>query len=280
MEIALIGHGAIATYVAQQLDSVEGAALTHVIVRPGRQAAAIQALGAPTTCVTVTSVDQLSSSVQLVVDCAGHAGLAAHGIEALQAGFDVLTVSIGALADAALAKRLHQAELQGHCELHLATGAIGALDALSAAAVGGLDSVVYRGRKPPQGWRGSPAEEVLDLDKLQAADGEAHPGHGEAQCHFRGNAGEAARRYPKNANVAAAVALAGIGFEETIVELWADPGIGKNIHEVEAQGTFGRFRFEIEGDPLPDNPKSSALAAMSVVAHIERLAKTNLKRSE
>ncbi|MCL4137082.1 UNVERIFIED_CONTAM: hypothetical protein GTU68_041004 [Idotea baltica] len=274
MEIALIGHGAIATYVAQQLGSIDGAALTHVIVRPGREAAAVEALGAPAAqCATVTSVDQLSSTVQLVVDCAGHAGLAAHGVEALQAGFDVLTVSIGALADAALAERLHQAELQGHCELHLASGAIGALDALSAAAVGGLDSVVYRGRKPPQGWRGSPAEEVLDLDKLQAADGES-------KCHFRGNAGEAARRYPKNANVAAAVALAGIGFEETTVELWADPAIDRNIHEVEAQGAFGRFRFEIEGDPLPDNPKSSALAAMSVVAHIERLAKTNLKRSE
>ena len=79
----------------------------------------------------------------------------------------------------------------------------------------------------------------------------------------------AATEYPKNANVAAAVALAGIGFDDTRVKLIADPGVTENIHEIQAAGEFGSFCFEIRGHSLPDNPRSSALAAMSVVNKLE-----------
>ncbi len=271
MDIALIGHGAIAGYVAGQIEADNDITLTHVITRPGRQAAAVEALGTSGLS-AVATVDEVAPSVSVVVDCAGHGGLIAHGEAALRAGFDVLTVSIGALTDAELARRLDLAASEGRSQLHLASGAIGALDALAGAAVGGLESVVYRGRKPPQGWLGSVAEEVLDL-------GDPETFGTEPRCHFRGDAAEAARRYPKNANVAAAVALAGAGFDATEVELWADPSIDRNIHEVEARGAFGRFRFEIEGDTLPGNPKSSALAAMSVVAHVRRLAATKPGRA-
>ena len=78
-------------------------------------------------------------------------------------------------------------------------------------------------------------------------------------------------RYPKNANVAAAVALASLGFDETSVQLIADPTLDKNIHEIKAHGEFGEFHFQIQGNSLPDNPRSSALAAMSVLSKLYQI---------
>ena len=135
---------------------------------------------------------------------------------------------------------------------------------MQAAKVGTLRNVTYVGRKPPSGWKGSPAEAKLDLDDLS-------PGE---HVHFDGTARDAATQYPKNANVAAAVALAGVGFDDTRVLLIADPALDENVHEVRAAGDFGQFSFEIRGNALPDNPRSSALAAMSVVAVVEREAES------
>lgn len=254
MAVALIGRGAIARYVAAELQA-RGVPLGAWILRREGTAAAGDAPGAP----VVTDAGQLPAGIDLIVDCAGHGGLAQHGPGILGRGMDLITVSLGALADDDLFRALDRAAMRGGARLHLASGAIGALDCLAAARVGGLDRVAYVGRKPPAGWKGSPAEAVADLDSLAAP------------CvHFQGSARRAAVDYPRNANVAAAVALAGIGFEDTQVQLIADPSVSANVHEVHAEGAFGQFAFRIEGRALPDNPRSSALAAMSVVAAILR----------
>lgn len=255
MKIALLGNGAISRFVQHALTQ-EGLHVDALLLRPERLAET-RPLIAP-SIVLASSVAKLPQGITHLVDCAGHQGLTEHGPAALRAGLDVITVSIGALADSVLQAELSAAAMAGGSHLHLASGAIGALDALRAASNGRLDSVRYIGRKPPQGWIGSPAETVLDLSKPLPS----------AQVHFTGSAREAALRYPKNANVAAAVALAGLGFDATEVQLIADPGISTNIHELHASGDFGTFNFSISGNSLPDNPRSSALAAMSVVASI------------
>ncbi|HPD92003.1 MAG TPA: aspartate dehydrogenase [Pararhodobacter sp.] len=249
MNIGLIGEGAIGRHVQAEL-AKRGLVPVAWIVRPAKAQA-----GGP----RVASARDLPEHVTLMIDCAGHAALAEHGPAILARGIDLLTVSPGALADPVLCDRLEQAATAGGSRLYLASGAIGALDCLQAARIGELAQVRYTGRKPPRGWMGSPAETVLDLATLD-----------QAATHFTGTAREAALRYPKNANVAAAVALAGIGFDRTEVALIADPAVTANVHEITASGTFGRFTFHIEAASLPDNPKSSAIAAMSVVAAIER----------
>jgi aspartate dehydrogenase len=91
---------------------------------------------------------------------------------------------------------------------------------------------------------------------------------------YRGTAGEAALLYPQNANVAAAVALAGLGFEKTEVELVADPEAPGNVHEIEAEGAAGRFAIQLQGKPSRSNPKTSALAALSVARALINLDAT------
>ncbi len=257
MNIGIIGVGAIGSYVREHLEA-RGHAIRALLVRPERVHEL--AVELPDT-LCVRSVAELPDEIDLMIDCAGQAALKIHGAAILRRGINLMTVSVGALADAALYSELEQAAADGNTKLHLVSGAIGALDCLRAARVGTLHSVMYTGRKPPKSWKGSPAEERLDLDNLT----------GHEQVHFEGSARDAATLYPKNANVAAAVALAGVGMDDTGVKLIADPNVDQNIHEVVAIGEFGQFSFEIRGHALPDNPKSSALAAMSVVSQVEQL---------
>ena len=247
MKIGLIGDGAIGRYVRAHIKT------PHVILRRSTP------LAHQGTCPCVTRVQDLPDDTEVMIDCAGHAALIQHGVAILERGIKLVSLSPGALSDPALHDRLQAAAQKGRTRLYLASGAIGTLDCLKAARIGGLDNVIYIGRKPPQGWKGSPAEEKVDLDKLTAA-----------TTHFDGTARTAATLYPKNANVAAAVALAGIGFNATHVRLIADPAVRENIHEVHASGAFGTLSFRVAGKTLPDNPRSSALAAMSVIAILEQ----------
>ena len=253
MRIGIIGKGAIGQFVFQTLkDRGIG---PHVLLTRSNQMAS----AGFNDVAQVTSVADLPEDITLMVDCAGHAGLAQHGAAILDRGINLVTVSLGALADKDLADRLEKAAHVGGARLHLASGAIGGLDSLRAARIGGLNEVTYIGRKPPLSWKGSPAEEALDLESLTIA-----------MDHFSGTARDAAIAYPKNANVAAAVALAGIGFDATQVRLIADPLVGANIHEIHASGAFGNLSFRVEGKALPNSSRSSALAAMSAVSAIER----------
>lgn len=252
MKLGIIGRGAIGQYVLRQAQA-DGHEIAAMLLRSPRLPEAAAAMPG---IACVDTVGDLPDDIEHMIDCAGHAALRSHGPAVLQRGIDLTTVSLGALADPALYDELEQSAAAGNARLHLASGAIGALDCLRAARVGNLHKVTYTGRKPPEGWRGSLAEKVLDLDRLTSG----------AAVHFSGTARDAAIDYPKNANVAAAVALAGIGFDNTAVQLIADADVNENIHEIVAEGAFGNFRFEVRGRALPDNPRSSALAAMSVIS--------------
>ena len=261
MKLALIGYGAIAGYVATKIGDLAGVDLTYVLCREGREAFAQNVLGGD--IVAVNRFEDISDTVDLVIECGGHEALKAHSIGILSKGVDIVSVSSGVMSDDAFAAELLIACERGKANIQFASGAVGAMDALSAAQIGGLTEVTYTGRKKPAGWKGSRAEEVLDLDAII-----------NAECHFRGTAREAARLYPKNANVAATIALCGVGMDQTQVKLYADPAVQQNIHEIKAQGAFGAFTFIIEGNALPNNPRSSALTAMSVVHAIETRLKT------
>ena len=260
MDVALIGYGAIAQEVLKHIGDDEPARIRAIVVRPGR-VDAVRAAVAGRGIEVVASLDDLSVAPQLVAECAGHAGVREYGAEALRRGIDFLVISIGVLADAALYAELEAAAVEGGAKLVLAAGAVAGADALAAARIGGLTKVTYTSRKPPGAWKGTPAEEVCDLDALTAE-----------TTLYQGGADVAATRYPQNANVAATVALAGAGFAATEVRLVADPAAGGNIHQIHAEGAFGAVDIEIRGKPLPDNPKTSTLAAHSVVAEIRRRA--------
>lgn len=268
MHLGIIGYGNIAAALIGVLHLAPVTRLT-ILVRPASRDAALQraaGVSADFEMTIVTSRDDLLAAVpDLVVECAGHAAVAEHGAALIGRGTDLVIVSVGALADRALHDALTAAAAApASGRMIFPIGAIGGLDLLSTLApVGDLD-VTYTGRKPPAAWKGTPAEAATDLDALT-----------DPVRFFTGTAREAALHFPKNANVVAALALAGAGFERTKVDLVADPQATGNTHAYRVTSPVCRYRIEIAAAPSPDNPRTSATTAWSVLAEIRKAVDTS-----
>lgn len=253
LQVTLVGWGAIAHSIFDRLSSDSRVRISHVVVRENKLADTQAQLGP-----SVIACTSVPGDAQLVLECAGHSALSEHVLPALQRGVSCGILSVGALSEVNLPERLEAAARQGNAQMHVLAGAIGGIDAIAAARTAGLTHVTYTGRKPPIGWRGSPAEQVVDLGQLT-----------EAAVILDASAREAARLYPKNANVAATISCAGLGLDATRVRLIADPNVTENIHEIHMQGTFGEMHLTMRGKPLPDNPKTSALTVLSAVRFLQ-----------
>lgn len=257
--IMMIGFGAMAQVVWQNLP--EGLELAWVVV-PENSVAKVQEQ-LPEQVQVMSSIAACKHVPDLVIEVAGQAAVKEHAEAVLSKGWDLAMISVGALADEDLSQRLQQVAKQHDSHLIALSGAVAGMDGLAAARELGLHTVTYQGRKNPKSWQGSHAEHLVDLQGLQAA-----------QVFFQGSAREAAMLFPANANVAATVALAGLGMDGTQVELIADPAVSRNQHTIIAKGEFGEMRIELMGIPLPSNPKTSTLAALSVLRQCRQLVQS------
>ncbi len=262
--LGMIGCGGIAELVLTTLarELASPLAQLSLLVKPqslGRAGALLETCAElAAACAVHTEISAfLNDAPDIVAECASHTAVRDYGPAVLEAGRDLIVISIGALSNDALRQQLAQAAHAGGARLILPAGAIGGIDALAAARLSGLESVVYTGRKPPLAWCGTPAEQLVALDSLNTA-----------TVFFEGSARKAAEDYPFNANVAAALALAGIGLDATKVRLVADPAIKRNVHEFAVSAGCGDFSVRLEGRPSPANPKTSLMAGYSVAREL------------
>ncbi|MEZ0240149.1 MAG: aspartate dehydrogenase [Chloroflexota bacterium] len=251
LRVGLIGHGAVGRRVAELVaDGAAGSArIVGVLVRDPQGGDSHRARQ-PAPFVG-TAADLIALRPDVVVEAAGHDALRTYVPPILEAGIEVLAISVGALADDATLQEISAAAERGGTRLRVPSGAIAALDGISAAAVGRVERVVHTVRKPP-------------ATLLPPAEAEAVMASGRERELFAGPAREAAQRFPANVNVVAAVSLAGIGVDRTEARVVADPGVTRNTHEVEVEGAFGRLTVRIENVPS-DNPKTGLIVAQSIV---------------
>jgi aspartate dehydrogenase len=202
------------------------------------------------------------AEADIVVEAAPVAVFERIALPVLQAGRIFVPASAGALLP-----RMHLAKLaiQTGARIVVPTGAIIGLDGIRAAAEGPVESVSIETRKPPVALAGAPhlIKHGIEVTELT-----------EPLLVFDGNALDAAAGFPANANVAAALALAGVGPVRTKVRIWADPGVTRNIHTIQVEADAARFSITVENVPNAENPRTGKLAGLSVLTCLRGLVST------
>lgn len=259
LDIILIGYGAIGSSIFSRKRTDTNVQISHIVELAENIETIV--LPANSQCKIVSRIDEVEfQSNSIVIECAGHSALINHVLPCLQQGIDCAVLSIGALAYNNTLAELEDACKIGGSKLHVLSGAVGGIDAIVSANKAEIDEIRYIGSKPPYAWLNTPISQTVDLLALT-----------EPLVFFDGIAHDAAQLYPQNANVSASIAIAGIGFYDTKVQLVADPSITKNIHEIYASGAFGELHIRISGKALADNPKTSALTVLSAIRFIDNL---------
>ena len=258
IRVAVGGLGVIGGEVARRLDQgIPGLRLAAVAARDGDKAQ--RRMAAFRKAVPVVSLDELAGDADVVVECVP-AGMFTEVAEpAVRAGRIFLPVSVGALLDS---PGLIDLARETGARIIVPTGALLGLDAVRAAAEGDIGSVRMVTRKPPAALAGAPYLE----DHGISLEGLTRP-----LKVFEGSARDGARGFPANVNVAAALSLAGIGPDLTQLEIWADPGVTRNTHDIEVEADSARFRMTIENVPTEENPGTGRITALSVIAALRGL---------
>jgi aspartate dehydrogenase len=258
LRVGLGGLGAIGGIVAERLDGgIPGLTLAAVAVRDADKA--LRRMAGFARPAPVVAPAALAEEADVVVECAPAAAFAEIAEPALRRGRILVPSSVGALLGRPDLIDL-AAETGGR--IIVPTGALLGLDAVRAAAEGDIASVTMVTGKPPHGLAGAPylEEHGISLDGLT-----------EPLLVFSGSAREGARGFPANVNVAAALGLAGVGPDDTRLEIWADPGLTRNTHHIQVEADSARLSMTIESVPTEENPRTGRITALSVVAALRAL---------
>lgn len=257
IKVGIAGFGTIGAEVARRLQGRENVGL--VAVTSGGRAKAEAKLEGMGLSVPVVSPVELAEMADIIVECAPTAAFMEIIVPALERGRQIVTVSAAALIENM--QVLDIARRTGG-RIVMATGALLGLDAVRAAAVGEIHSVVMVTRKPPKSLVGAPEvlRQGIDLMALR-----------EPMKLFDGSARDGARGFPANVNVAAALALAGIGPDRTRLQIWADPALERNTHFITVDADSARFELKIENIPSLEKPGTGRITALSMIAALDGL---------
>lgn len=259
IRLAIAGLGAIGLCVARAVDAgkVDGFQLVAVSAKDRERATKrVSNFQKPPK---VLSLEELASVGDVIVECAPANVFWQLARPVVEQGKYLVPLSVGALLNH---PELDDEAKRTSAKIIVPTGALIGLDTVRAMAVGTIHEVTLQTRKPPEGLAGAPylVENGIDISDLR-----------EPLCVLRGSARDAARGFPANVNVAAALALAGIGADKTQVEVWADPTIDRNIQSVTIKSDSGEATMTMNNIPSDENPRTGRIVANSVIATLRRM---------
>jgi aspartate dehydrogenase len=247
VKIGLLGCGSIGGFLARYIlakgadDSIK---LDYVFDVDEKRLQDI-----PSACRITKQVDLFSREADLVVEAA-QASLLKEVALGIVEHSDLLLFSITALADDAFCAALEKTAVKSGRKVFLPHGAMIGIDGLADAGPT-LKSVTVTTTK-------SPASLGLPPEKYAVV--------------YEGPTREACGKFPKNVNVHAAIALAGLGFDLTTSRIIADPAVSTNSHLVEVEGTGYRFRIDVSSEA--GGKVTGAYTPQSALGTLKRICNT------
>lgn len=213
---------------------------------------------------SILNRSELIQKCDLIIEAASGSVSYEVARETLEAGKDVMIMSTGGL----LGKSdIFELAKKKNAKIYLPSGAICGLDGVKSAMMANVKSVTLTTRKPPAGLEGAPyiIEKKIDLKSIK-----------DETVIFEGTAQDAVKGFPKNVNVSATLSLCGLGAKETKVRIVTSPKYKSNSHQIDVDGDFGRLKAVTENVPMPDNPKTSYLAALSAIATLKNIVSSGV----
>lgn len=258
LQVGIVGMGTIGQAIAQALDTDDMAA--RLVAVHSRNLGKLRDVVSTLRRVPhVGGLAELIEACDLVIEAATQAALADIAPQTLEAGKDLMVLSVGGLLDH---PQWGDLAARRGCKIYIPSGAIVGLDGVKGACVGHVESVTITTRKPPGGLAGAPYIEQHGIDVYALT---------QETVVFEGSAREACAGFPANVNVSAALSLAGIGPDRTRIRIIAVPYGTRNMHDIEITGAFGRMTSHIENVPSATNPRTGKLSYLSAIAMLKEI---------
>ncbi len=261
LRVGIIGGGTIARLFLEHIGrgALGDATVVAIAGRSGRSRGKLLAREFGVAFVTDLE-GLLTRKPDVVVEAASHEAVRKYGEPLLRQGIALIVLSAGALCSDRLRARLERAAEKNGGLLYVPSGGIGGLDALKAARIAGIQAVTIAITKPPAAWKGIKYVEKLNVDL---------EGLREPRTLYEGPAREGVPLFPANVNIAAVLAMAGIGFDKTRLRVVADPALRYNTHYIDIRARTGNISIKLENVPAPENPKTAWLACYSALAALK-----------
>ncbi len=243
MKIGLLGCGNIGHIIAEHQSGFVITAVYDVVPERAAEIAAMTGGRAYGDFESFVRAD-----IDIVVEAASVVAVWMHAEDILHHKRRLIIMSVGALADISFRDRIRQTALASGTKVYVPSGAIFGLDNLKVGRISRISRLLLRTTKSPASLGLPP---------------------GERKLIFSGKANECIKAFPKNVNVSVAMSLA--AGQDTDVELWVDPAVDRNVHELFVEGDFGEAHIRVTNVPSPGNQATSYLAALSILSLLERM---------
>jgi len=243
IRVGLIGCGNIGHIIAQHVQGVTIVALFDKYIERALDLEQITGAKAYDKFETFIAGD-----FDLVVEAASVSAVIAYAAEVLSHKKNLVIMSVGALADLEFREQLRDLARRHARRIYIPSGAIFGLDNLKIGRISVINRLLLRTVKSPAS---------LGIEAR------------ERRLIFTGKAHECIKAFPKNVNVSVAMSLA--AGRDADVELWVDPAVDRNVHEMVIEGDFGESCIRVTNVPSPDNPATSYLAALSILSLLKNL---------